>query len=56
MTDINALIIAVVCLYSTRHWIGATALLVWLAWVVFSELDDPLGAKAMFRAIRSYRG
>lgn len=43
MTDQTALTIAIVCLYSTGHWIGATFLLAWLLWALFENVRDPLG-------------
>jgi hypothetical protein len=55
MSDITAITIAIVCLYSTGHWIGATVLLAWLAWDLFREVADPLNIKAFARALQSYR-
>lgn len=50
MTDMTALMIAIVSLYSTGHWIGATVLAAWLLWgMVFATLD-PLAS-----AIRRYK-
>lgn len=54
MTDITALIIALTCLYSTRHWIGATMLLIFLLVILYQHIDDPLGTKAAFRMLRGY--
>jgi hypothetical protein len=55
MTDITALTIAVTALYSTGHWIGATILAAWLAVGLYSQVDDPLGTKAYFSALRRAR-
>jgi hypothetical protein len=43
MTDITALTIAIVCLYSTGHWIGASFLVCWLLWAVIENVRDPMG-------------
>jgi hypothetical protein len=47
MTDITALMIATVCLYSTGHWIGATVSLVWLGIGLVIDANDPTGLKRL---------
>lgn len=55
MSNATALLIAIVCLYSTHHWIGATVLLVVSFWALFVEETDPLGVDRLIKAIQSYK-
>jgi hypothetical protein len=55
MSDQTAVTIAIVCLYSTGHWIGATVLVAWLLWWLIQENNDPLGVHALVRDMQSYR-
>lgn len=56
MSDTTALVIAVVSLCSTGHFIGAAFLFVWLMGGLVAEANDPLGVKRTLRSIQSYRG
>ena len=52
MTDSVAILIAIVCLYSTGHWIGATVLLV--PWLVgfYENIKNPTGTKRLLASLR----
>jgi hypothetical protein len=54
VSDITAITIAAVCLYSTGHWIGATVLVAWLLWGLLRDDPDPLGILAQVKAMRRY--
>ena len=43
---------AMVCLYSTGHWIGGTVLLLVFGGMCWDAVDDPTGTKALFAALR----
>jgi len=46
------LIVAIVCLYSTGHWIGATLLLAWLIYLGYQDAVDPTGIKRMLDRLK----
>ena len=56
MSDTTALLIAVVSLCSTGHFIDAAVLAVWLVGGLVAEARDPLGIMRTLRSIQSYRG
>ena len=52
MTGQCIAIVAIICLYSTGHWIGATVLLSICVWTAWEDMDDPSGVK---RWLKRYR-
>jgi len=51
MSDNITLIIAIVSLYATGHWIGGSVLLILLALDIIADMDDPTGLKRLIRRL-----
>lgn len=45
--------VAMVCLYSTGHWIGGTVLLLFYAGQVWGKVADPTGFNRWMERLRS---